>query len=187
MEDKFQFSEIKNDKKRITLKNLSEKLDTIQEQLIEVKHLKDKIIDLEKTIQSNVLAIQNLMENKKCDKLFDSKRTLKKHIAEEHSSRIYYKMCDKTFKRSCDLEMHIKSVHVDLDIFECDQCDKKFVMMWRAQKHQSIHSKINRKAYHYFNIKNSFPFKELGCMFALVTSASCGQSCANKPCPYRHK
>ena len=64
MEDKFQFSEIKNDKKRITLKNLSEKLDTIQEQLIEVKHLKDKIIDLEKTIQSNVLAIQNLMENK---------------------------------------------------------------------------------------------------------------------------
>jgi hypothetical protein len=88
VEDKFQFSEIKMTSKKITLKNLSEKLDTIQEQLIEVKHLKDKIIDLEKTIQSNVLAIQNLMENKKCDKLFDSKRTLKKHIAEEHSSRI---------------------------------------------------------------------------------------------------
>ena len=82
-------------------------------------------------------------------------------------------MCDKTFKRSCDLEMHIKSVHVDLDIFECTKT--------------SIHSNMNRKAYHYFNIKNSFPFKELGCMFALVTSASCGQSCANKPCPYRHK
>jgi hypothetical protein len=64
VEDKFQFSEIKMTSKKITLKNLSEKLDTIQEQLIEVKHLKDKIIDSEKTIQSNVLAIQNLMENK---------------------------------------------------------------------------------------------------------------------------
>ena len=61
----------------------------------------------------------------KCDKSFDSKRSLRDHINEDHSMTINCKLCDKHFSRSCDLEEHINMHHGIEREFECVEVASK--------------------------------------------------------------
>ena len=60
-------------------------------------------------------------------------------------------------------------------MYECDKCDKKFLLNWRLKKHQDIHSnRENLKFCHYFN--NGKESEQ--CKFK--------ENCRNKLCQFKH-
>ena len=90
--------------------------------------------------------------------------------------------------KNCELELHIRSKHEKVEEYECDLCEKRFVLKWRMVKHQESHRDTGRKKCHYFNNRKTCPFDEIGCMFAHETSEVCrfDKICKNKLCPFQH-
>ena len=90
--------------------------------------------------------------------------------------------------KHCELELHIKRQHQTEKDYECELCDKRFVLKWRMLKHQESHRDPRQKKCHYFNNRKTCPFDELGCMFAHETSEMCkfDNICCNKLCPFQH-
>ena len=90
--------------------------------------------------------------------------------------------------KNCELELHIKNQHEKVKDYECDLCDKRFVLKWRMLKHQESHRDPGKKKCHYFNNRKTCPFDEIGCMFAHETSEMCrfDKICNNKLCPFQH-
>ena len=99
--------------KKPIVKSLSAEIEIMKKELLEVTFLKTRIIELEETVKllkSNKIVV-NEKENGskmnknclKCDKSFDSKRSLRDHINEENSMTNNCNLCDKHFSRSCDL------------------------------------------------------------------------------------
>ena len=85
--------------------------------------------------------------------------------------------------------MHIKTDHDKHQTFECDKCEKHFVIEWRLKKHMHLHTQINIKRCHYFNNEKTYPFNELGCKFQHSVAEKCkfGQKCKRRLCPNRHE
>ena len=170
--------------KKKTIKSLSEELEVLKEQVKEILVLRQKVTDLERAVNdlANDKRInQDQYENetteqfkcRKCEKTFDSRKILKKHIAEVHAEKIKCKSCDETFLRKCDLEVHIKAEHEMTEKYKCKQCEKTFFLKWRLLKHQSNHSNLVINMCHYFNNNLACPFEEIGCMFAHEVSEIC--------------
>ena len=96
----------------------------------------------------------------------------------------------KTFDKNHELEYHIKTCHEKVNEYECEKCEKKFVLEWRLKKHMRNHDSLaSMKKCHYFNNGNKCPFEELGCMFAHEVSDNCtfGRTCKNKLCSFKHE
>ena len=94
--------------KKITIKSLSEELNLLKEQIKEIVVLRQKVSDLEKAVkelENEKRTNQDESENetterykcRKCEKTFNSKKFLKKHIAEIHVEKIECKSCDEIF------------------------------------------------------------------------------------------
>ena len=167
-------------------------MDILKEQVKEIPFLKKKLIEFE-TIIKNLNPSKDFTENEEnlemikcnhCDKSFDLKRNLKKHLRDTHTREIECKTCDKCFSENCELEVHIKTQHTDNTKYGCDICDKKFVLKWRLSKHLQTHSIKTTKKSHYFNNGKVCPYQYIGCMFAHEVSEICkfGQVCKNKLC-----
>ena len=98
----------------------------------------DDILMIKKINEENAIAIK-LMKNKinKIDKEI-TKQAVKaktdiakkrfKSVDSANSIEIECKLCEKTFVRFVDLEMHIKTDYGKHQIFECDKCEKDFVI-----------------------------------------------------------
>ena len=185
--------------KKMTIKSLSEEFNLLKEQFKEIAFLRQKVSDLEKAVkdlENEKRAKQDESENdtterykcRKCEKTFNSKKFLKKHITEVHVEKMKCKSCDKIFFKKCDLEIHIKTEHEIAEDYKCEHCDKTFVLEWRLLKHQSNHSNIVTKKCHYFNNNLECPFEELGCMFEHAVSEMCkfDKKCTNNLCSYQH-
>ena len=74
-------------------------------------------------------------------------------------------------------------------MYECNKCDKKFILNWRLKKHQDIHSnRENLKFCHYFNNGKECPYADIGCMFRHEHSDQCKfkKNCRNKLCQFKH-
>ena len=52
--------------------------------------------------------------------------------------------------------------------FNCDVCDKSFVLEWRYKKHVSMHTDMNVKSCHFFKNRIKCPYELIGCMFKHV-------------------
>ena len=169
----------------------------MKEQVKEIPFLKQKLLEFEKVfnnlkLSENSISEESLKEMTKCvqcDKSFDDKKKLKKHLRETHPRQIKCKSCDKVFSENCELEFHIKTDHVERPEYGCDLCGKKFVLKWRLAKHLQNHTSKSTKKCHYFNNGKICPYEDIGCMFAHETSDMCrfGQVCANKLCSYKHE
>ena len=124
----------------------------------------------------------------RCELLCQSKKELLDHNKQEHTPKLKCSSCDLTFNKRSDLETHMKSKHESTEKFECEQCNKKFVLRWRLKKHQKLHARQNNRKCHYFNNSKPCPFEELGCMFEHSYSKNCkfGGKCDRTLCSYRH-
>ena len=102
---------------------------------------------------------------KLCDLPFNSKKSLKVHMREIHRPKFECKICEEIFGQNCELEVHLKEKHNEIEMFNCEKCEKKFVLKWRLTKHQEIHYNPKVIKCHYFNNNKCCPFEEIGCMF----------------------
>ena len=55
--------------------------------------------------------------------------------------------------------------------FECDICNKTFLLKWRLKKHSLIHTERTKKC-HFFLSKTPCPFSAIGCKFAHENEAN---------------
>ena len=126
---------------------------------------------------------------RRCDETFDSKKNLKRHLTSNHATKIECKVCDEIFSKNYDLEVHIKTAHKPKELYNCDKCDKTFLLKWRLLKHQKNHDNTSLQKCHYFNNKLTCPFEEMGCMFAHEVSNMCkfDSKCTTILCSFRHK
>ena len=132
-------------KERKTIKSLSQEICILKEQVKEIEPLKKTVVDLVKIVENlkidnNFIQVQgksvreNLQEVTKCnecDKTFESKTKFKKHKLEIHQTKIKCNDCDKEFTKNCELEVHVINEHQSVQKFQCDLCDKTFVLKWR--------------------------------------------------------
>ena len=72
--------------------------------------------------------------------------------------------------------------HDSIEKYSCEHCDKQFVLKWRLQKHQQIHTQHKTKKCHYFNNGKICPYENIGCMFEHSSSELCkyGIQCNKK-------
>ena len=177
-----------------SVKSLSEELERVKKEVKEIPALKKKISELQEIIEKLLKTRENNTDQvkshncSKCDQTFTSRKSLKKHIADNHASRISCKLCDEAFSKNFELELHIKSDHASPEIFQCEVCDKTFVLKWRLDKHKRNHSDQKRKRCPYFNNNLVCPFSDLGCMFEHAPSVKCmfDNKCSVKLCQYQH-
>ena len=151
-------------------------------------HLESKL----KGIEVNKKQAKNgkeTFECRKCPDVFESKKSLRKHVFELHPMKIKCMICDSTFESNCDLELHIREVHEKEKQFHCEHCEKMFVTEWRLKKHNKCHlSEVKMKKCHYFNNQKACPYEDLGCMFLHEVSEKCTfmESCSNSLCSFQH-
>ena len=177
-----------NDKASVDVKDMIESQAMIDEIIVKTS---DDILILKKTKEENSNTIKaldtkiNLISQE--IKLTEEK-IVDKVTKEEKPISLKCNSCDKVFNRSVDLERHIKEEHDNHETFNCDQCEKTFVLKWRLKKHARIHTKEFVQFCHYFNNGRKCPYEELGCKFLHVVSEMCsyGQKCQKRLCPQRH-
>ena len=125
----------------------------------------DDILIIKKTKEENTVAINSLetkidildkeieMTNKKVQDAVD--KTNNKLNIEKSVNLMGCNVCQRRFNRHVDLENHIRSSHAKHQVYQCDQCEKSFVLRWRLKKHMNLHTKKNIQPCHYFsNNKN---------------------------------
>ena len=182
--------------KRITIKDLMEKIKELELKIENFDTLKKRIDDLEKEVHSlkNKNEFQSADKTtekrflcSKCDKTFSTINDLKRHDKSNHTD-INCKSCEKVFFKSSDLEIHLEQEH-KAERFKCKRCEKEFVLKWRLNKHEKIHNSQNVKKCHYFNNEKQCPFEKIGCMFEHSLAGQCrnGDLCKRKLCSFEHK
>ena len=185
-----------SNEKKISLKSLKAEINDLREQLqdtkLYVEDLEKKLAiatNVNKSVKGNNKSQIDTFECDNCEFLCQSRKELFKHKTKEHSQKLKCRSCGKKFEKMSDLETHINSSHQSTEKrFECELCDKKFVLKWRLNKHQRIHTKQNNRKCHYFNNDKPCPFEELGCMFEHSFSKQCkfGDKCDKKLCSFQH-
>ena len=125
---------------------------------------------------------------KSVSKSIESAKSMKKHMKNIHPTQIGCFVCALSFTKNSDLEAHIEECHESSSRYNCDQCNKKFVLEWRLKKHQESHSSDGNKFCHYFNNHKPCPYEKIGCMFLHQHSKICyfRAKCRNKLCQFKH-
>ena len=171
---------------------LMDEINILRKEVKEVPALKKRIAVLEEKLAAEYNPKRTDETSKKCkicEESFSSQSFLKKHLVENHPSRIKCKKCETTFERNSDLEVHITNNHEGTDQHSCDICGKTFVLKWRLKKHTDGHNNKSQKYCHYYNNDKSCPYEEIGCKFQHQISEKCvfGQKCKNKLCQFKHE
>ena len=164
--------------KKMTVKDLTEELQIVKEQVKEIPYLKQTIIELlaivenlksqevdvvTKSKPSLEPSSNDTFECRKCNYTSSSKKSLQKHVNEQHPRRIECDSCDQTFGNNHELETHVEE-HKAQKNFKCEVCDKGFYLQWRLQKHKSVHLETTKKC-HFYTSKRTCPFELIGCKF----------------------
>lgn len=79
-----------------------------------------------------------------CPKKFATKKTLASHqevhLPEDQRQRFPCPYCDKTLTKPYNVLLHIRSVHIGLRPYVCEECGKTFATIMGLKEHQIIHS-----------------------------------------------
>ena len=75
-----------------------------------------------------------------CEKSFDEKHKLKRHVRAAHTKTHACSQCSRTFSCPKDLKTHEVNVHEGKNLFECDTCGKGFSRLSNLNQHKaSVH------------------------------------------------
>ena len=74
-----------------------------------------------------------------CDDEFSHENALKEHMKIVHPCEIVCSLCTKEFKENYELENHLLKNHGETKAYKCNECDMKFVSIWRLNKHSKGH------------------------------------------------
>ena len=108
---------------------LNEEIKVLKKKIDEMEWLKKKVHELETTLDEiKHPKSPEVFKCKKCQKVFETKDSLKNHITTNHSTRVKCKLCTKDFSKNNYLEVHIKTEHQEVENFECEICDMTFVL-----------------------------------------------------------
>ena len=106
--------------------------------------------------------------DKEIEKAIKKKTDIPKNrFNSDNTLDIKCKLCEESFDTFVDLENHIEVCHEKHNVFQCDKCEKGFVLKWRLKKHMRLHAETNIKPCHYFNNDRNCPFKNLDASFAI--------------------
>lgn len=79
-----------------------------------------------------------------CQKFFASEKKMLQHAARHRpveQKKIYpCSQCDRTFSRAENVHLHIRSVHLGVRSFICEECGKAWATKQQLQKHQLMHT-----------------------------------------------
>ena len=136
-------------------------------------------------------ALQESFKCQKCRKEFNLESDLKQHDEAKHNLNLAKcQTCALVFPKNSELEVHIKTEHVEVELFDCQECDMTFVLQWRLKKHQSIHREEmgNLRFCHFYNNDQNCPFANLGCKFKHHDAPQCKYQklCTSKLCQFKH-
>ena len=148
---------------------------TKEENTAAIRHLERQIVKVDKEIE---IAIK------------DKKDTVPENqLNSDKAVDINCKLCEKSFEKFIDLENPIQICHENHHVFECDKCEKGFILKWRLKKHMRLHAETNIKTCHYFNNNRNCPYEKRGCKFRHSVSKICElmSKCTRSLCPYRHE
>ena len=120
--------------KKVTIKSLSDEISTLKEKLKEMDSLKEIVAELTKKVKNleknnDTKTSPKELNCRKCDKKYNSMKTLRIHIREAHPQKIKCEHCDDVFDTQYKLEIHIKEKH-ELPTYSCEKCTKEFVTQW---------------------------------------------------------
>ena len=136
-------------------KQRNENLIAIKEWDQKIREVNDEIMKQKDVITAGLESEQlNTEQAKKCS---NEKSTGRAH-GESRDPMVLCTICDENFEKNCYLEKHLESEHIQEKDFKCATCGKKFILQWRLEKHQLIHTS-------YFLANKTCPFDEIGCKF----------------------
>ena len=159
----------------------------VKELFREVKSLKNEINELKIIYNSRIEKLEGKV-NDATNKGKEKEVEKRKVTTTKDKKSQKCKHCSMKFDQNIELENHLKFKHLEeAQVFECNICDKKFLLKWRLQKHLDVHE-VNTKYCHYFNNKKECPYIEFGCMFKHEASPECKfiDNCKNKLCQFKH-
>ena len=184
---------------KITLKILQnemyEKINILKEELTDLKkELEDVKEELKICKNGSVNNFdqkdmsEKVLNCNECEESFKAKIDLKKHLKACHVRYVKCKICEESFDKNCHLEEHIRENHEATKMYECDKCEKTFLLKWRMKKHREGHDMLLKKC-HYFNNNKICPFEQIGCMFDHSRSGPCkyGTKCKIALCAFKHE
>ena len=116
-----------------------------------IKLLAKRLEDSEKRKEIEIITRVDLKCNQ-CEKTFQKKACLKKHVSSDHPKDHKCESCGEHFDQSWKLESHMSS-HKEMERFKCDECDKDFSVEWRMRKHKKAHAESTKYCHYYNNAK----------------------------------
>ena len=147
----------------MTVKNLNDKIDM----------LANKVHDLEDIIK-NLTSKVSLLEGRSVGKPDETKLIIEKlQNSSDKEYNFNCIKCNKVFGTNSSLKKHSKSNHVKMVCTETfDETWKlTFHLRWRLTKHKNAHEKNrNARKCHYFNNNQVCRFDDIGCMFLHATA-----------------
>ncbi|MBO9481875.1 C2H2-type zinc finger protein [Salinisphaera sp. G21_0] len=94
-------------------------------------------------IENSTKVLRTVMKSfqcNKCEKRFDRKKNLARHIRVHNGEKPYKcKVCKKNFSRGSNLKVHART-HNGQRPYKCDNCDKRFLHRSDLKKHIRIHT-----------------------------------------------
>ena len=131
------------------------------ENILESQEMIDRIIVknsddiwlIKKTKEKNTAAIRHLERqidkvDKEIEKAIKKKTDIPKNrFNSDNTLDIKCKLCEESFDKFVDLENHIEVCHEKHNVFQCDKCEKGFVLKWRLKKHMWLHEETNIKLF----------------------------------------
>ena len=121
--------------KKMTVKDLSEELQAVKEQVKEIPYLKQTIVKLlaiVETLKTQEVPVVNnsneVFKCRKCDYTSSSKKSLRKHVIDQHPAKIQCDSCDENFETNFDLETHVEDKHQAKKNFRCEVFNKDFYL-----------------------------------------------------------
>lgn len=96
--------------------------------------------------ETHIKPIELKLPCEHCEKIFDNKRYLQKHIRLVHTTTgvdVVCPQCDKTFKNQHRLNVHVQRVHTHRDDVdhECSVCQKSFASAFGLKNHMTLHER----------------------------------------------
>ena len=114
-----------------------------EDEISDVKEVQSENIVFHVVKEQHISRVQNegtQFQCKQCDKVFPSKRGLKRHLKIHEDQKKYpCNKCDKVFANKSNLKRH-EHIHMDENPYRCNTCSKACSNISDLKRHERIHT-----------------------------------------------